>query len=517
MRLLRTFATVGSLTMVSRVLGFARDVLVASAVGAGAGADAFFVAFKIPNMFRRLFAEGAFSAAFVPIFAGKLEADGTASARRFAEDALAVLLAGLLAALLAAEIAMPWIIRAIAPGFAATPERFQLTVELTRVTLPYLVFISLASLAGGVLNSLGRFAAAAATPILLNLCLIGAVAWLAPLLSSAPRALAWGVAAAGVGQAVWLLVALARVGVDLRLTRPRLTSDVRLLLRRIVPLAFGVGIYQINLLIDMAIASLLPAGAISYLFFADRITQLPLGVIGVAAGTALLPLLARQLRAGDAQGAHASQNRTIEFTLFFTLPSAAALAVLALPIVRVLFERGAFGAAETAATAGALAAYAWGIPAYVMVKVLAPAFFARGDTATPVKAAAAAMAVNLALNLVLMGPLQHVGIAVATAISAWLNAGTLAFVLCRRGQLAFDDRLRARAPRMAAATVALGLAAWFAAQVLAQALAGGETERMTALAALVGGSLTVYAGFSFAIGAVTARDVAELFRRSPPA
>jgi putative peptidoglycan lipid II flippase len=513
MQLLRTFATVGSLTMLSRVLGFVRDVLVAAAVGAGMGADAFFVAFKIPNMFRRLFAEGAFSAAFVPIYAGHLEEKGKAAARAFAEQSLSVLVVALLGFLIAAEIAMPWLIRAIAPGFWTTPDRFALTVELTRITFPYLLFISIASLCGGVLNSLGRFAAAAATPVLLNLCLIGAVLGLAPLLGSTPLALAWGVALAGFVQAVWLLAALARAGIDLRLTWPRLSPDVRLMLGRLVPLAFGVGIYQINMLIDTIVASLLPAGAISYLFFADRITQLPLGVIGVAAGTALLPLLSRQLRAGDEQGALESQNRTLEFTLFFTLPAAIALAVLAEPVVRVLFERGAFATAETAATAGALAAYAWGIPAYVLVKALAPGFFARGDTATPVKAAAAAMVVNLVLNLLLMGPLQHVGIAAATAVSSWVNALALGFILIRRRQLVMDQRLRTRAPRMLASALALGAALWFAAPLLGEALSAGEARRALALALLIAASLVLYGVLSLVTGAVRTGDIAAFFRR----
>ena len=291
MNLLRAITTVGGFTMMSRILGFVRDMLVAALLGAGPVADAFFVAFKFPNLFRRLFAEGAFAAAFVPLFAGKLESDGRDKAVAFAENALGILLISLAVFVAAIELAMPWVMHLIAPGFLDDPEKFSLTVLLTRITFPYLLFISLVSLVAGVLNSMGRFAAAAATPILLNLCLIGAILLLTPLLQSAGHALAWGVCIAGAVQFVWLYGALAREGVWLRLHRARITDDIRTLFRRALPVAVGAGIYQINLVIDTVIASLLPSGSISYLFYADRITQLPLGVVGVAVGTALLPLL----------------------------------------------------------------------------------------------------------------------------------------------------------------------------------------------------------------------------------
>ena len=433
MVLLRSIATIGGLTLVSRILGFVRDILIAAVIGAGASADAFFVAFKLPNLFRRLFAEGAFNAGFVPLFTDLLEREGKEAARAFSEQALSVLLWTLLVVVVAMQMSMPLVMLGFAPGFAATPERFDLAVQLTRITFPYLVFISLVSLMAGLLNSLGRFAAAAATPILLNLGLIGAMLALAPLTPTPAHALAWGVAGSGMAQFLWLLWRCDRAGVRLRLPRPRLTTHVRLLIRRILPLAIGVGVYQINLLIDTVVASLLPAGSISYLYFADRVTQLPLGVVGVAVGTALLPLLSRQLRAGEAEAAAHNQNRALEFSCLLSLPAAVALIVIAEPAIAVLFERGAFGPAEVRAASAALAVYAVGIPAYVMVKALAPGYFARGDTATPVKISVACLVVNLVLNLVLMGPFKHVGIAMATAVSAWLNAGLLAAILGRRG------------------------------------------------------------------------------------
>ncbi|MDH5748191.1 MAG: murein biosynthesis integral membrane protein MurJ [Rhodospirillales bacterium] len=512
MVLIRSIATIGTMTLISRVLGFVRDVLIAALLGAGAGADAFFVAFKFPNLFRRLFAEGAFNLAFVPLYAGDLETEGPDSARAFAEQALSVLLWSLLVFVAAFEILMPWAMYVFAPGFAADPDKFSLAVILTRITFPYLLFISMVSLLAGVLNSHGRFAAAAATPILLNLFLIGAVLVLVPLMPSPGHALAWGVAGAGVAQFAWLYVHCVKAGVRLRLVRPRLTAKVKTLLKRMAPVAVGAGIYQLNLLIDTVIASLLPSGAISYLFFADRVTQLPLGVVGVAAGTALLPLLSRQLQAGEGSAALTSQNRALEFVFLLTLPAAVALFVIAGPIVTVLFERGAFDAMAAQATASALAVYALGLPAYVLVKALAPGYFARGDTATPIKVGALAMVVNLGLNLVLMGPFLHVGIAMATAVSSWLNAGLLALILFRRGHLRLDGQLKRRLPRMILASVLMGLGLYTAVGGLDGMLAGGEGARIAALVLLVGVGGVTYMVLAQLTGAARLKSLKALMR-----
>jgi putative peptidoglycan lipid II flippase len=512
MGLLQSIATVGSFTFLSRILGFLRDILIAGILGASAGADAFFVAFKLPNLFRRLFAEGAFSMAFVPMFAGEVEEKDKKDAQAFAEAAFSVLFWALALFVAVFELAMPLVMYGFAPGFAGDPEKFELAVTLTRITFPYLLFISLVSLMAGVLNSLGRFAAAAATPILLNLCLIGAILGLANFTETPSHALAWGVAAAGAVQFLWLYAACGREGIWLRLPRPRLTEDVRRLARRMLPVAVGAGIYQINLVIDTVIASLLPTGSISYLFFADRVNQLPLGVIGVAVGTALLPLLSRQVRAGEEAAALHSQNRALEFSFLLTLPAAAALMVIAEPVIRVLFERGQFGAAETAATAAALAVYAVGLPAYVSVKALAPGFFAREDTATPVKISVACLFVNLGLNLLLMGPFQHVGIAAATVVSSWLNAGLLAYVLHRRGHLVLDQRLKIRLPRVILASAVMGLVLFWALGPLAADLAGTMAERVMALGLLVGGGMAVFGVLVLATGAAGLGDLKSLYR-----
>jgi len=515
MNLLRNIATVGGMTMISRVLGFVRDILVAAVLGAGPLADAFFVAFKLPNLFRRLFAEGAFNAAFVPQFAGFLESNGKDVARVFAEQALAVLLWSLLVFTILFEIAMPWIMLGFAPGFADDSGQFELTVLLTRITFPYLLFISLVSLLAGVLNSLGRFAAAAATPILLNLCLIGAILWLVQFTPTPAHALAWGVAIAGMVQFWWLLANVMKAGIHLRLPFPKLTPAVRTMIKRIVPVAIGAGVYQISLVIDTVIASLLPSGSISYLFFADRVNQLPMGVVGVAVGTALLPLLARQVRAGDEAAALHSQNRALEFTLFLALPAAAALIVIAGPVVNVLFERGEFTAADSAATAGALAVYATGLPAYVLVKGLSPGFFAREDTATPVKIGLLAVAVNLVLNLILMGPLLHVGIAAATSASAWLNAGLLAYILYRRGHFVLDERLKSQLPRMVVASGIMGAGLFGGLHVLKTMLAGDLPERIAALALLVVGGLFVYGILALVMGMASKADLRRALNRKP--
>ena len=335
---------------------------------------------------------------------------------------------------------------------------------------------------------------------------------LAPLTPTPGHALAWGVFAAGIVQGAFLFAALRRAGERLALVRPSFGPKIRLLLRRALPVAVGAGVYQVNLFVDMIVASFLPSGSISYLFYADRINQLPLGVVGVAVGTALLPMLARQLAAGDTSGAHHSQNRAIEFALLLTLPAAAALLVIAQPVTATLFGRGAFGPAEIAATAAALAVYAAGLPAYVLAKALTPAFYAREDTATPVKIAAVCMGANLVLNLALMGPLLHVGIALATALSAWLNVLLLARALAKRGHLALDARLKARVPRQAAAAAVMAAALALLLPILAPWLGGGEFSRALALAALVAAGLGVFALMARGLGAPSLGDARALLR-----
>jgi putative peptidoglycan lipid II flippase len=414
---IRSAAVVGSFTLVSRILGFIRDILIAFFLGAGAAGDAFFIAFKLPNLFRRLFAEGAFNLAFVPLFSGKLTAEGKSAAFRFAEEALSVLLVVLLIFVGLSQIAMPWLVTVIAPGFVNDPETFDLTVYLARLTFPYLLFISLVSLLSGLLNSFERFASAAFAPVLLNLCLIGALLILGSAGAASAIALAWGVAVAGVVQFLWLSLNCYRCGILLNLRYPALTPSVRRLLSLMLPAVVGAGVVQLNLVVDMIIASLLPGGSVSHLYYADRIAQLPLGVIGVAMGIALLPSLSRQVAAGDGESALATQNQAIEFSLIFAIPASLGLLIIAEPVIYVLFERGAFTAVDTSTTAAVLAAYALGLPAFILIKVLAPGYFARKDTRTPVQIAILALLVNVVLNILLMGPLGVAGIALASSVA----------------------------------------------------------------------------------------------------
>ena len=510
MNLLRAIAAIGSMTMVSRVFGFIRDILIAAVLGASTSADCFFVAFRLPNLFRRLFAEGAFAAAFVPIFSGLLETDGREKAKQFADEAFSVLILVLAIFTALIELAMPLVMYGLAPGFDEVPGKMELATELSRITFPYLLFISLVSLQSGVLNSLGRFSAAAATPVLLNLTLITAILTLPAITETPGHALAWGVAAAGIIQLAWLAYHCRREGLPVRLVRPRLGPEVRLLGRRIVPVVFGASLYQINLLIGTILASLLSEGAVSYLYYADRVTQLPLGVVGIAVGTALLPMLSRQIKAGDDAGALHSQNRGLEFALLLTLPAAVALMVIAEPVISVLFQRGRFDAHAAQATAHALAAFSAGLPAYVLIRVLAPGFFAREDTVTPVRIAAIAMVANVVLNVILMQVWAHVGIALASSVAAWINAGLLWVILRRRGFLVLDARLGSRLPRiLLAAGLMAGVLA--AGQALLDGLLGGTTiERIGALALLVAVGLAAFGGFARLTGAFAFSDIRTL-------
>jgi len=504
MTLLRAMTTLGSWTMASRLLGLVRDMLLAGVLGAGAKgtADAFFVAFKFPNFFRRLFAEGAFNAAFVPQFTGTLTRDGHEAAREFGGEVAAVMVSAMLCLLAVAVIAMPWLMYAIAPGFADEPDKFALTIELTRITFPYLLFMALAAMIGGMLNAHRRFAATAAAPILLNVVLI-TVMMLVKLgvLTLPGHALAWGVAIAGAGQLAWLAWACGRAGVMVRLPWPRLTPGVRKVLRLMLPGLIGAGVVQVNLVVDVILATTLPQGSVSWLYYADRFNQLPLGVIGVAAGVALLPLLSRHLSAGEDEAAMDTQNRAIEFSLLLTVPAAAALIAIPDSLVSVVFERGAFTPADTRATSAALSAFAAGLPAYVLIKALAPGFFARQDTRTPVKIAVAAMTANVAIAVVLMQFIAHAGIALATALSAWINAGALAVLLHRRGYFRIDVRLRLRLPRTVLAAALMAAALWLLQGLLAPLLAAGQAQRIVALAVLVGTGLVLFGVLAHVLGA----------------
>lgn len=514
MNLMRAIAAIGGMTMLSRVFGFARDILIATFLGAGSAADAFVVAFRFPNLFRRLFAEGAFAAAFVPIFSKSLEAESREAAAEFANQAFTVLAIALLAFTVVVELLMPWIMYGLAPGFDEVPGKMEMATEFTRIAFPYLLFISLVALQSGVMNSLGRFAAPAAAPVLLNVTLIVAVVGFHDGTEATGRALSWGVFVAGIVQFAWLVWHLRRAGFPVRFVRPRLPEKVRTLGKRILPVVFGASLYQINLLIGTILASTISDGAVSYLYYADRVTQLPLGVVGIAVGTALLPMLSRQLGAGEERQAMDTQNRGLEVSLLLTLPAAAACIAIPMPIIATLFEHGLFHSTATAATAGALWAFGTGLPAYVLIRVLTPGFFARDDTRTPVKIAAVAMVLNIVLNLALMQVMAHVGIALASSLAAWVNALALGVVLHRRGHFVLDARFRRRFPRIVAATAVMAAALVAAQAALAAPLAGPLWQQASALALLVVGGAAVYGVAAQLLGATSLGELRRLLRRS---
>ncbi len=508
--MLKGIVTVGGWTMASRLLGFLRDMLIAALAGTGPVADAFFIALRVPNLFRRLFGEGAFNAAFVPEFSGILATEGAPAARQFAQEAIAVMAFWLLLLTILGEVFMPQLMALLAPGFADVPGKQDLTIALARITFPYVFLICLAALLSGVLNGLDKFAAAAAAPMVFNGVSIAAMLLLTPYVPTVGHSLAWGVSISGVLQLALLAWAVRRSGMALHVPRPRLTPNMRILLRRMGPGLLGAGVTQLNLAVDVVIVSFLPPGSASLLYYADRVNQLPLGVIGTAVGTAILPLLSRQARAGDAEAAVGTLNRAIEITLSLTFPAALALAVSGQPIMAVLFGRGAFDATSALLASQSLAAYAFGLPAFVLLKVLVPAFFAHGDTSTPVRVGMVAIALNLGLNLLFMVPLQHVGPALATSVSALFNVIALAVLLVRAGRLRLDQRLRRRLPRMAGAALAMATALIYAQAWLAPWLAG--PWRWVALGVLVSAGLAVYGVAAQLLGAFDVRDAARLIR-----
>jgi len=411
-----------------------------------------------------------------------------------------------------AEIFMPQIMGLWALGFTDDPKKFALVVELGRITFPYMPLICLTALLSGVLNGLDRYAAAAAAPLIYNVVSIVFMLTLPGIVPTVGHAAAWGVSVSGLVQIVLLYWAVARAGMRLHVPRPHMTPQMRLLFRRMAPGLLGSGVIQLNLAVDAFIAGLLPAGTVSVLYYADRVNQLPLGVIGIAVSTALLPTLSRQVRGSNPGEAVGTLNRAIEFALMLTLPAALALLVSALPIVSVLFGRGAFTARDAALSAQSLAAYAVGLPAFVLVKVLVPAFFARGDTKAPVWTGTTAVALNLALNFAFMRPLQHMGPPLASSVAAWFNVGLLVWLLHRRGHIAGDSALRRRVPRMVLAGLAMCVVLWVVQRTAFPALGSAHGLRFAALALLVTSGLAAYGVAGQVLGGFDLRDAVRTLR-----
>ncbi|MBO6281639.1 MAG: murein biosynthesis integral membrane protein MurJ [Alphaproteobacteria bacterium] len=466
MSLLKSVATFGGLTFISRITGFLRDMILANCLGAGMIADAFVVAFKLPNLFRSLFAEGAFTSAFVPLFSQKLVADGKKKSIFFAAQAIAVLVVIVGLFVLLFELLMPYVVTVLAPGFHSDEGKLELATELCRITFPFLLLISIVSFQGGILNSFEKFAAPAMAPIILNLTMIFSAFVFVPFMPSAAHGIALGITVAGVLEVLWLYAALKRIDVTIHpyihIGKIMQNPEIRTLFKRIAPGVVGAGIYQINMAVDTILVSLVGTGAISWLYYANRLQQLPLGVVGAAISVALLPILSKCLKAGEIEEAKKTQDKAVEYGLLMSFPAAVLLIVLAEPIVTLLFQHGRFLPSDASRTAWAVIAYSIGLPCYVMTKALMPNFFARGDTVTPVKYSAVVFVTNFVFNVVLMQYFGHVGIAMATTIAAFVSLGQYVIGLKKRGYWHIGRPLVVKILKIALISAIMGGCVWAA-------------------------------------------------------
>ena len=516
-RLVAGFVTVGLWTLLSRVAGFVRDIFIAAYLGTGPVAEAFLIAFSLPNLFRRFFAEGAFNMAFVPMFSKKVESGE--GAKRFAQDAFAGMAGILTVFTVLGVIFMPALVTMMASGFIGT-DRFDLAVYYGRIAFPYILFISLSALLSGVLNATGRFTAAAAAPVLLNVIFVAALIGSAFVYDFAPgdgqttigRILAFAVPIAGVAQLAVVWIAAKRAGYGLRLGWPKLTPELKRLAIIATPAALAGGVVQINLLVGRQVASFYD-GAVAWLSYADRLYQLPLGVVGIAIGIVLLPDLSRRLQAGDDAGGRDAFNRASEISLALTVPAAIALAVIPIPLVSVLFERGAFGSDDTAATALAVAIYGLGLPAFVLQKTLQPLFFAREDTKRPFYYAVAAMILNAVIAIGLSPVIGFSAAAIGTTLTGWAMVVMLMRGARNMGGAAeFDDRFKRRIVRIVLAAIGMGAVLWVVAAAMVPFFAGGAV-RYAALLFLVAVGVVSYFGIGHLIGAFRLSEFRAALRR----
>ena len=506
--------TVGGYTLLSRLTGFLRDIMLAAIIGAGPVADAFFVAFRLPNHFRAIFAEGAFNSAFIPAYARVRTEQGAGAAEQFGDRIFTLLFASQIVLLALALVFTPQAIELLAPGFSREPQQFALAVSLTRITFPYLLLITLVTLWSGILNALHRFAAAAAAPILLNVTMMATLA-LAYWFPSVGYAAAWGVLISGFLQALLVGGDTLFMGVMTSFRALRWDKDVQRFFKALLPATLGSAGTQLALFADTIIASFLSAGAISALYYADRIDQLPIGVIGIAVGTVLVPEMTHRLASGDEAGAQATQNRAIEFALLLALPCVVAFLVVPGLIMRALFMRGAFTAADAHAAALTLMAYTVGLIPFILIRSVVAPFLARGDTATPVKAALIGTAVNIVCKIALMFPLAQVGLALATSIGAWLNFILVLYFATRARLIAPDAELKSALTKLAAAAFVLALALALAAPFVTAMLSSWSRFRdESVLAALIVIGAVVYGGL---VSAMFGRRWLTLFRGSAPA
>ncbi len=500
MSLIKALATVSSMTLLSRVLGFVRDAVIARVFGAGLMTDAFFVAFKIPNLLRRLFAEGAFSQAFVPILAEYKNRRGESATRDLVDHVSALLTLALVVVTVVGVLAAPVIIAISAPGFAATPEKFALTVDLLRIVFPYILFIALTALAGGILNTWSRFAAPAFTPVLLNLSFIGFALLAAPYFDPPIKALAWAVFVGGVLQLAFQLPFLARIGMLPRFRPDFHDEGVRRVLRQMVPALFGVSVGQISLLINNIFASFLVTGSVTWLYFADRLMEFPAGMLGVALGTVLLPSLSKHHAEQSAQSYSELLDWGLRLTLMLAVPAAVALAMLAVPLVTTLFHYGAFTATDVINTRHAVIAYSIGLVGLIAVKVLAPGFYAKQDIRTPVRIAVITLLATQVMNLVFIWELRHAGLALAISLGACINAGLLLRALRRRAIYVPVPGWGVFLLKLTLAVYAMGMVLWLLSGTSASWMGAGAFERVGRLALLVVAGSGTYFGSLWILG-----------------
>ena len=510
MNLMKAMATVAGMTGLSRIAGFVRDILTAAYLGAGPVGDAFFVALKLPNFFRRVTAEGAFSIAFVPIYSRKMEQNSSEDADLFASNAFMVMLSILSVVTLIIMMMMPYVIKLIAPGFADDPMRVSLSIELARITFPYLLLMSLTALLGGVLNALNRFAPFAFAPVLFNVSLITFLL-LSDHFETTGHALSCGVLVAGFLQLFFLWCCAKRAGVKIVFAFPKMDIDIRKLLKVMGPAVLGAGVVHINLFADLILASFLETGAISYLYYADRLNQLPLGVVGIAVGTALLPMLSRAMTRDDTQHAMDLFNRALEACLLLALPAAIALAVIPLSLVSVLFERGAFDATDSQMTANVLMAYALGLPAYIAIKVFSTAHWARGDTKTPVRISIISTLINIVMSVILIQYIGVVGIALATGLTGWLQFYLHVTALRDHPSAKFDNRFLVNMPKIILSSCLMGFGVYILAALLQNFIFDASLLfQIIGLATVIIMGSVIYGASIILTGVVKPQDIKKL-------
>lgn len=514
MSFIKSILTVSGMTMLSRLSGFVRDTMAANVIGAGPVSDAFFVALRVPNLFRSLFAEGAFSAAFVPLYSKAKAEGGQQEANSFAGQALSVLMAVLLPFTFIMILIMPWAMFVLAPGFHSRPEVYDLAVNYARITFPYLLLVSGVALLASVLNSNHKFGPGAAAPIAFNLMMIAALA-ISPVIHMEPGlAMAIAVPFSAIIQWVWLAGHCKKMGVSPALLLPKLTIRVKELFVRIGPGAIGAGASQINLAMSTILASLLPTGSVSWLFYADRLNQLPLGIIGIAIATTLLPILSSRVQSNDVNGARHYTTRALEFGMILGLPAAIGLGLAAREIVQVLFQHGAFTAEDTVNTSAALTAYVFGILPFILIKILSTIFFAHHDTKTPVKTAIISVVLNILFAMGLLKIMGHVGVALATSIASWANVIMLVIALKRSKLLRLDNSFMPHMIKIAFCAGCMAVFLWGVSGLVdAHLQTGGKWLDVAILGAYLGSACIVYVSALQLTGAMTVKDVMKMIKK----